>query len=134
MGNKDNLYTGSLRKVNGKLKTISKVSQLKYADFIENLAEGQDVDVFMEVNTGDGTLAQLAKLHKCIRLLAAHTGNAFDDMKIYIKDLSGLLIRRTIENKEYCDWKSFGKCSKDDLNLAIQSCIELGDKFNLNLR
>ena len=88
----------------------------------------------MEINTGDGTLAQLAKLHKCIRILASQAGHPFEDMKIYVKDLSGLVIKRSINEKEYCDWKSFAKCSKDDLNLAIQACIELGDSFNLNLR
>ena len=35
-------------------------------------------------------------------------------------------------NTEYC--KSFAKCDKEELNLAIQACIEAGDFSNMNLR
>jgi len=51
-----------------------------------------------------------------------------------IKDRSGLVVRREVMNKTYMDWKSFAKISKDDLGLAIQACIELGDEVGLNLR
>ena len=88
----------------------------------------------IEVNTGTGTLAQLAKVHKCIRVLASDIGYTFDEIKLLVKDRAGLVTRRAIKGKEYMDWKSFGNCSREDLNLAIQACIEIGDDVGSNLR
>jgi hypothetical protein len=48
--------------------------------------------------------------------------NTFDEVKEIIKDASGLT------------GKSFADCSKDDLMLAIESCVQIGrEQFNLNL-
>jgi hypothetical protein len=131
---KDGMFKGSLKKVGDKLVYIKTGDQEKYKEFVREVEAGAHIDIFMEINSADGTLAQLAKVHKCIRVIAAQTGNTFDDIKIVIKDMSGLVVKRTVMDKEYMDWKSFGNCSRDDLNLAIQACIDLGDQFTLNLR
>lgn len=131
---KDGIFSTSLKKSNGKLVHIRKGDEDNYKNFVDSLEEGDQVDLFMEINTADNTLLQLAKVHKCIREIAKHTGNSFEDIKMVIKDRSGLVVRREVMNKSYMDWKSFAKISKDDLGLAIQACIELGDEVGLNLR
>lgn len=131
---KDGIFSTSVKKSNGKLTYVRKSDKENYKSFITNLEEGDQVDIFMEINNADNTLLQLAKVHKCIREIAKHTGNTFEDIKMVIKDRSGLVVRREVMNKTYMDWKSFAKISKDDLGLAIQACIELGDEVGLNLR
>lgn len=128
------MLSTSLKKSNGKLVYIRKADETNYKNFINLLEEGDQIDLLMEINTADNTLLQLAKVHKCIREIAKHTGNTFEDIKMVIKDRSGLVVRREALGKIYMDWKSFAKISKDDLGLAIQSCIELGDEVGLNLR
>lgn len=130
----DGIFNASLKKSNGRLVHIRTGDEIKYKEFVRLLEEGTQVDLFMEISSGDGTLDQLAKVHKCIRVLANHTGVTFEDMKMVIKDRSGLVVRREALGKEYMDWKSFGDVSREDLNLAIQACIELGDDMGLNLR
>ena len=131
---KNGMFSASLTKVDGKLIHTKSHNQLRYKEFVRLIDEGLDVDVFMEINSADGTLAQLAKVHKCIRELANQIGETFEDMKVYVKDRAGLVVKRTVLGKEYMDWKSFGKCSREDLNLAIQACINIGDEVTLNLR
>lgn len=130
----DGIFSSSLKKVGDKLIHVKSGDTVRYKEFVKALDEGTVIDIFMEINDGDNTIPQLAKVHKCIRVIANHTGNGFEAIKMVIKDHSGLVIKRSVMGKEYMDWKSFGKCSKDDLNLAIQSCIELGDHVGLNLR
>jgi len=130
----DGIFNASLQKTGEKLIYKNVADENKYKEFVSKLDEGEMVEIFMEVNTGTGTLPQLAKVHKCIRVLSNHLGHDFEDMKIYIKDRAGLVINRKILGKEYFDWKSFADCSSEDLNLAIQACITMGDEFKLNLR
>jgi len=54
--------------------------------------------------------------------MAKESGYTFDEMKDVVKDASGL------------GGKSFADCSKDELMLAIEACIQIGrEQFNLSL-
>ena len=55
-------------------------------------------------------------------------------MKLLVKDRAGLCIAREVAGKEYFLAKSFGDCSRDDLSLAIQAAIEIGEEVNFPLR
>ena len=143
---KDGILSFSLKKgEDGKMQFIRAADEVKYKEFIRDLDIDDQLDYFIEINSANNTLLQLAKVHKCIREIAKHTGNSFDDIKMVIKDKAGLVIKREVtvlktidepvkETKVYMDWKSFGKISKDDLSLAIQACVDLGDHVGLNLR
>ena len=86
--------------------------------------------MFLGLADTDHSVAQLAKVHACIRELAKESGYTFDEMKMIIKRQSGLCYDGG--DAEYC--KSFADCSKDELALAIEACIQLGrDNWNLNL-
>jgi hypothetical protein len=111
-----------LIKKDGKLTYLDEKSKLAYLIYADKLAEGQVVEMYLDLADADHSKAQLAKVHACIRELAKESGYTFEEMKDLIKDASGL------------KGKSFGEASKDDLMLAIEACIQIGrDTYNINL-
>lgn len=108
-------FSGRLRKVKGKLVYEQ---GLLYQEFLDKIPEGDIVDAFLQVSGKDGSLDQLAKVHACIRALAEHTGYTFEEMKMLVKEQSGLVLKDTI--------RSFADCSTLELNLAIKACQEIG--------
>jgi hypothetical protein len=116
------MFSGKFIKKNGKLVYDDIRDKLAYEIFVEKLAEGQKIDMFLDFGDQDHTSAQLAKVHACIRELAKESGYTFKDMKEIVKENAGLA------------GKSFANCSKTELMLAIECCIEIGrDQYNLNL-
>jgi 7-cyano-7-deazaguanine synthase in queuosine biosynthesis len=108
---------------------INESTKISYQLFLDKLQEGQEVEVFMGLTSDNGSLAQLAKIHACIRELAKESGYTFDEMKFIVKQHSGLCYDGG--GAEYC--KSFKECSKEELAMAIESAIELGRDLNINL-
>jgi hypothetical protein len=68
-------------------------------------------------------------VHACIRELASESGYTFDEMKTLVKQQSGLCY----DGGDVIMCKSFAECSKDELALAIEACIEIGKMYNMNL-
>ena len=117
------MFSGKFVKKNGNLIYDSPKDKLAYELFVEKIPEGQKVEMYIDLASADKSNAQLAKVHACIRELAQESGSTFADMKNVIKKETGL------ENKSFAD------CSKSELMLAIEACIDLGQSyFNLNLR
>ena len=124
------MFTVKLIKEGGKLVHLDEKSKLNYKLFLDKLSEGQKVEMFLALADTDHSIAQLAKVHACIRELAKESGYTFDEMKTIIKRQSGLCY--DLEDAEYC--KSFAECSKDEIALAIEACIQIGrDNYNFNL-
>lgn len=123
------MFSFKLTKNSGKLVHINESTKISYQLFIDKLQEGQEIEVFMGLSDDSGSLAQLAKVHACIRELAKESGYTFDEMKFIVKKHSGLCYDGG--GAEYC--KSFKDCSKDELAMAIESAIELGRDLNINL-
>ena len=123
------MFSFKLTKKNGNLVHINESTKISYQLFLDKLQEGQEVEVFMGLTSDNGSLAQLAKVHACIRELAKESGYTFDEMKFIVKQHSGLCYDGG--GAEYC--KSFKDCSKEELAMAIESAIELGRDLNLNL-
>jgi hypothetical protein len=116
------MHTGKFVKKDGKLIFMTPQDKLAYEIFVEKLQEGDKVDMFIEVYGPDHSKAQLAKVHACIRELAKESGYTFEEMKLVIKEQAGLA------------GKSFGECSKSDLMLAIEACVQIGiENYNINL-
>lgn len=120
-------------KHDGQLDFLTLASKKQYEMFSSHVKEGTIVDVFYEEQLDDGTLPQLAKVHVLIKQLSSHIGETVENMKLLVKDKAGLCIAREVSGKEYFLAKSFGECSKEELNLAIQACIEIGEDVNLAL-
>lgn len=130
---KDGIFHTTLVKRNGKLIHSQGDSNL-FDKFQKELAEGQKVDAFFEILGDNYTLGQIAKVHKCIRTLAADTGCTFEDMKLEIKKRAGLCFRKEMDGEVFLVVRSFTKCSKEEIGLAIEAAIEIGDEVGSNVR
>jgi hypothetical protein len=133
-GKKDNMFTSILRKDGGKLVYITNADEAIYKLFLDSLEPGQTVEIFLDANKDDGTLAQLAKIHKCIREIAKETGDNYEDMKLLIKKKSGLCVKKDVDGETVMICKSFANASKTDLALVIETIIEIGDMVGVNCR
>ena len=109
-----------------KLIPASEKVRIKYELFMKSLEEGELFTITFEVTDRSKSYAQLSKVHKMIRELALYTGYSFDDMKSIVKFKAGL------NNTE--GLMSFANCSKEELSLAIQAAIEIGNSVDFNLR
>ena len=69
-----------------------------------------------------------------IKNLSMHTGETVENMKLLVKDRAGLCIAREVSGKEYFLAKSFAECSKEELSLAIQAAIEIGEQVGFILQ
>ena len=128
------MLTGKYRKERGLLKPLTLASMKQYELFVSNLKDGDIVEFFYEVQHDDGTLPQLAKIHAMIKQLSTHIGETVENMKLLVKDRAGLCIAREVSGKEYFLAKSFGECSKEELSLAIQAAIEIGENVGFILQ
>lgn len=117
-------------KQHGKIQASSFAVKKQFEVFLSHIPDGSIVEIFYEVQKDDGTLPQLAKLHVMIRELAMFTGESVENMKLLIKDRAGLCIAKEVSGKEFLLAKSFGDCSREDLSLAIQAAIDLGNEIN----
>jgi hypothetical protein len=128
-----NHFNGKFIKKNGRLDFSTLAATKQFEIFVSNIPEGSIVEFFYEVTHDDGTLPQLAKLHVMLKQLATHIGETVENMKLLVKDKAGLCIAREVAGKEYFLAKSFGECSKEELSLAIQATIEIGQEVNFPL-
>ena len=127
MANKEQLpLTIVLCKENGELVLKSKAGKIRLDQFLQSLEEGEKVEVTYEPIHGEVSYAQLSKLHKCIRVIAADTGSSFDDVKLVVKQKAGLIAH--IDKP-----KSFSGLSKDEMQVAIQAVVDLGSSLGINL-
>jgi len=115
-----------LTKRDGKLVHNDASDSSLFKIFVESLEEGQSVDVFFDAHVDNGTYAQISKLKVSIREMASESGHSFEEMQNIVKERAGLCW------EGHC--KSFGDCSIEELSLAIEAAIEIGDDLNLNLR
>ena len=128
-----NHLTGKFIKKGGRLDFSSLASSKQFELFVSSVPEHSIVEFFYEVTHDDGTLPQLAKLHVMLKHLSTHIGETVENMKLLVKDRAGLCIAREVAGKEYFLAKSFGECSKEELSLAIQAAIEIGQEVNFPL-
>ena len=125
-----NNFFSIMKKVGDELTHTIKAKGKLYDNWIKELPEGTKVEIFVSVSGEDGTNAQLAKIHAMIRELANEIGHTFQELKLEVKRKTGLCFVK--DGQEYC--KSFKDCSKQELNLVIQTLIEIGDFTGVNLR
>jgi hypothetical protein len=127
------ILVGKYKKERGLLKPTTISAMKQYEEFVSHIPDGSLVEFFYELQHDDGTLPQLAKLHAMIKQLATHIGETAENMKLLVKDRAGLCIAREVSGKEYFLAKSFAECSKEELSLAIQAALEIGQEVNLYL-
>lgn len=121
----DQLPVSIRAKVVNKNLEIDPLGSAKLGLFIKGLEDGETVIITYEVQTSDASYAQISKVHKHIRELANYTGDSFEDMKLQVKLRAGLC--------NSTDCRSFADCSKEELSMAIQASIEIGELVGFNL-
>jgi len=126
---KDNIFL-DLSVKNGKFDFPIKANKKKLKDFLTRQPDGARLELFIAVSSAKGSNPQLARLHATIREIAQELGYTFEEVKYIVKRKAGLCFVK--DKAEYC--KSFSKCDKVELNLAIQACIEIGDFNGMQLR
>jgi hypothetical protein len=124
------MFSGKFIKNKGKLTFANPKDKLAYEIFVDKIPDGQIVDMYIDLASADHSKAQLAKVHACIRELAKESGYTFDEMKCLVKDHAGLAYKEGM----MITYKSFADCSKDELMLAIEACLQIGkEQFNISL-
>lgn len=126
---KDNLFIKASIK-DGELHFPIKAVGTRFKKFLNQLPDDSRLEIFIGVGGDKGSNPQLARIHAMIREIAQEIGYTFVEAKMEVKRLAGLCFVR--DKQEYC--KSFGDCDKDELNLAIQACVAIGEFNNMNLR
>ena len=125
---KDNIFI-KLTVKDGELHFPLKANETRFKNFLSNIPDGAHLELFLGVTTDKGSNAQLARIHAMYREIGNELGYTFEEIKLMVKRKAGVCFTRN--NTEYC--KSFADCSKTELVLAIEACIEIGKEFNLNL-
>ena len=106
----------------GKLVPRNDLMKEQYKIFLSQIQNGDIVDCVMELVSPTNTKAQLAKIHACINELAKEQGCSPAEMKVQVKDRSGLAD------------KSFADCSKEQLSEVIETILEIGRFLNINFQ
>ena len=109
----------------GKLINSRPLDKIKTDTLLEQLKDGDEVEVTYEVKHKDGSYAQKSRLHASIRALANETGATFEEMKLEVKRKAGLIVGDKV--------LSFAACSKEQLGKCIQVTIDIGDLLSVNL-
>ena len=106
----------------GKLVPRNDLMKEQYKIFLSQIQNGDIVDCVMELVSPTNTKAQLAKIHACINELAKEQGCSPAEMKVQVKDRSGLAD------------KSFADCYKEQLSEVIETILEIGRFLNINFQ
>ena len=100
--------------------------------FAMSTTKEQEIEAYITVlDDKQKTAGQLAKAHALIREIANSTGHTFDEIKLVVKENTGLLVLATSTTPESV--KSFSDCSKEEMSRVIEECIELGHELGIYL-
>ena len=131
---KDGMFICTLKKEGNKLIHVNNSKKQLYKAFLRDMEEGQTVQVFFDINKDTGSLAQLAKIHKCIKEISMETGHTTCEVKLEVKRRSGLAMKYNSKGNTKTEYKSFSLCSKEELGLVIETIILIGDYLGVNFR
>lgn len=100
--------------------------------FAMGTTKEQEIEAYITVlDDKQKTAGQLAKAHALIREIANSTGHTFEEIKLVVKENTGLLVLATSTTPESV--KSFADCSKEEMSRVIEECIALGHDLGIHL-
>lgn len=111
----------------GVLVPKTELGKHSLANYLKNVEEGTVIQVTYEELSTDGTYAQISKIQACTRELSKHLGYSHEEVKDIVKHKADLY---TPEG----ELKSFADCSKEELSLAIQAALDLGEQVDFPLQ
>ena len=116
-----------LKMENGTLVPKRDIDKYTLQNYVINVEEGATIQVTYEEQSTDGTYAQISKLQACTRELSKHLGYTHEEVKDIVKHKANLYSPEG-------DLKSFADCSKEELSLAIQAALDLGEQVDFPLQ
>ena len=116
-----------LKMENGTLVPKRDIDKYSLRNYVANVEEGATIQVTYEEQSTDGTYAQISKLQACTRELSKFLGYTHEEVKDIVKHKANLYSPEG-------DFKSFADCSKEELSLAIQAALELGEQVDFPLQ
>ncbi len=125
------MFNGRLIKKNNALSYSNVKDKALYDAFINGLKEDEEIEIFICRKGSDASAAQIVKVHACIRQIANELGFSFDDMKLIIKEKSGLCYEVIDEGHKKVICKSFAEISKEEMVLAIEACNQIAADNNI---
>lgn len=111
----------------GVLVPKTELGKYTLANYVKNIEEGAVIQVTYEELSTDGTYAQISKLQACTRELSKFLGYTHEEVKDIIKHKADLYSPEG-------ELKSFADCSKEELSLAIQAALQLGEQVDFPLQ
>lgn len=111
----------------GVLVPKTELGKYSLANYVKNIEEGAVIQVTYEELSTDGTYAQISKLQACTRELSKFLGYTHEEVKDIVKHKANLYSPEG-------ELKSFADCSKEELSLAIQTALELGEQVDFPLQ
>lgn len=111
----------------GVLVPKTELGKYSLANYVKNIEEGAVIQVTYEELSTDGTYAQISKLQACTRELSKFLGYTHEEVKDIVKHKANLYSPEG-------ELKSFADCSKEELSLAIQAALELGEQVDFPLQ
>ena len=111
----------------GVLVPKTELGKYSLANYVKNIEEGTVIQVTYEELSTDGTYAQISKLQACTRELSKHLGYSHEEVKDIVKHKANLYSPEG-------ELKSFADCSKEELSLAIQAALDLGEQVDFPLQ
>lgn len=111
----------------GVLVPKTELGKYSLANYVKNVEEGAVIQVTYEELSTDGTYAQISKLQACTRELSKFLGYTHEEVKDIIKHKANLYSPEG-------ELKSFADCSKEELSLAIQAALQLGEQVDFPLQ
>lgn len=127
------MFSGSLVKKGDKLAYLDSKEKLLYQLFIDKLKDGEEIEIFICRKGPKASIAQISKVHACIRTIAHDIGFSFEDMKLIVKERAGLCFEVEEDFKKKVVCKSFADCSSEEMSMAIEACNEIAEKHGIIL-
>lgn len=111
----------------GVLVPKTELGKYSLANYVKNVEEGAVIQVTYEELSSDGTYAQISKLQACTRELSKFLGYSHEEVKDIVKHKANLYSSEG-------ELKSFADCTKEELSLAIQAALQLGEQVDFPLQ
>lgn len=127
------MFSGQLVKSDGKLVYVDNNDKLLYQLFIDKLIDGEEVEIFINIKGQKASVAQISKIHTCIRVIAMDLGYSFEDLKVLVKEKAGLCYTVEDEKSIKVVCKSFADCNINEMSLAIEACNQIAEEQGIKL-
>lgn len=110
----------------GELVPKTEMGKHSLETYLKNIEEGTVIQITYEEQSENGTYAQISKVQACTRELANYLGYTHIEMKEMVKVKAGLY-------NDKGEIKSFSACTKEELSLAIQTVLNLGETVGFSM-